>query len=65
MKIQQVYEDDVVGEDHGVDHNDIYNYGDHGLSDDYDENGNKTYQKGKDNWFNYKGLTWIEPPAQW
>ncbi len=26
----------------------------------YDENGNKTYQKGKDNWFNYKGLTYVE-----
>jgi len=31
----------------------------------YDDNGNKQFTSGKDNWFNYKGLTYIEAPEVW
>ena len=31
----------------------------------YDEDGNETFKSGKDNWFNYKGLTFIEAPIKW
>ena len=31
----------------------------------FDENGNDLYKYGKKHWFNFKGLTWIEPPMQW
>ena len=30
-----------------------------------DEDGNDLYKYGKSHWFNFKGLTWIEPPMQW
>mgnify|MGYP003135236832 CR=1 FL=1 len=31
----------------------------------YDEDGNETFKFGKDNWFNYKGLTFVEAPIKW
>ena len=31
----------------------------------YDEDGNETFKFGKSNWFNYKGLTFIEAPIKW
>ena len=31
----------------------------------YDEDGNEIYKFGKDNWFKYKGLTFIEAPIKW
>ena len=30
-----------------------------------DEDGNHQYKFGKSEWFNYKGLTFIEKPPQW
>ena len=30
-----------------------------------DEEGNDQYKFGKSEWFNYKGLTFIEKPPQW
>ena len=30
-----------------------------------DEEGNDQYKFGKSEWFNYKGLTFIEKPQQW
>lgn len=30
-----------------------------------DEEGNDQYKYGKDNWFKYKGLTFIEAPIKW
>jgi len=30
-----------------------------------DEDGIDQYKSGKDNWFNYKGLTFIEAPLRW
>ena len=31
----------------------------------FDEDGNEQYKYGKSNWFNYKGLTFIEAPLKW
>ena len=31
----------------------------------FDEDGNEQYKYGKSNWFNYKGLTFIEAPIKW
>ena len=31
----------------------------------YDEDGNDQYKFGKSEWFNYKGLTFVEKPPQW
>ena len=49
-----------------------YNVGDlpnsFGFKEKYlgqDEDGVDQYRFGKDNWFNYKGLTFIEKPPQW
>ena len=30
----------------------------------FDEDGNEQYKYGKSNWFNYKGLTFIEAPLK-
>ena len=30
-----------------------------------DEDGVDQYKFGKDNWFNYKGLTFVEAPQKW
>ena len=49
-----------------------YNIGDlpnsFGFKEKYlgqDEDGVDQYRFGKDNWFNYKGLTFIEAPIKW
>ena len=31
----------------------------------FDEDGNEQYKYGKSNWFNYKGLTFIEASLKW
>ena len=31
----------------------------------FDEDGNEQYKYGKSNWFNYKGLTFIEATLKW
>jgi len=31
----------------------------------YDDKGNEQFSSGKDNWFNYKGLTYVEAPEVW
>ena len=31
----------------------------------YDEDGYEIIKEGKYEWFNFKGLTWIEPPVKW
>jgi|TARA_Y100000033_G_scaffold5414_1_gene4499 hypothetical protein len=49
-----------------------YNVGDlppsFGFKEKYlgqDEDGNHQFKTGKSEWFNYKGLTFIEKPLQW
>ena len=49
-----------------------YNVGDllnsFGFKEKYlgqDEDGNHQFKTGKSEWFNYKGLTFIEKPPQW
>ena len=31
----------------------------------HDENGNDVFKNGKSEWFNYKGLTFVEAPLKW
>ena len=49
-----------------------YNVGDlppsFGFKEKYlgqDEDGNDQYKFGKSEWFNYKGITFVEKPPQW